>query len=91
HAAAIFLENRDKSLARIAGVLDAVSPLSTLARGYSIVRKAGDGGEIITDYNQVEKNSRIEVILHRGYLECTVEKTGEKRTRPVEKTGGDRE
>ncbi|NIA06001.1 MAG: exodeoxyribonuclease VII large subunit, partial [Proteobacteria bacterium] len=45
HAAGIFLENRDRSLARIAGVLDAVSPLSTLARGYSIVRKAGDGGD----------------------------------------------
>ncbi len=91
HAAGIFLENRDRSLARIAGVLDAVSPLSTLARGYSIVRKAGDGGDIITDCDQVEKNSRIEVILHRGYLECTVDKTGEKRTLPGKKIDRNRE
>jgi len=78
------LENRRKTLARIAGLLNAVSPLSTLARGYSIVRQAGPGGKIITQYNQVEKENAIEVILHQGYLECEVKKTAEHQ--PSRKT-----
>jgi len=72
------------SLARAAGLLDAVSPLSTLARGYSIVRKGSGDGVVITDYRQAEKGERIDVILHSGFLECTIEKTGEGRPRKTD-------
>lgn len=44
-AGAALLEDRRKALRRTAGLLDAVSPLATLARGYSIVRKATPRGD----------------------------------------------
>ena len=73
------IETSRDSLAQSAALLDAVSPLSTLARGYSIVRKGTKKGKVITDYRDVEKNSTVEVTLHRGYLQCRIEKTGESR------------
>lgn len=72
------------SLTRAAGLLDAVSPLSTLARGYSIVREGVAGGKVITDYRQVRKGDRIGVVLHKGFLACTIEKTGEGRPRDTD-------
>jgi len=71
------IEESRETLGRAAGVLDAVSPLATLARGYSIVRKNTPGGEIVMDYHDVKVEEQIEVRLHRGYLECRIEKTGE--------------
>ena len=73
------LDDCQASMERSAGLLDAVSTLATLARGYSIVRKESQKGEVVTDYRQVEKNSRVEVTLHNGFLHCTIEKTGQSR------------
>jgi exodeoxyribonuclease VII large subunit len=70
------IDNRREALARAAGLLDAVSPLSTLARGYALAKASSPGGKIITDAGQVQVGSRIEVILYRGSLECRIEKTG---------------
>ncbi len=71
---------------RAASLLDAVSPLSTLARGYAIVRKEKD--EVITDFQDVNVNDQIEVTLHHGYLECRIEKTGRSR---FQKMAGEQE
>ncbi len=73
------IENRYESLSRSAGMLDAVSPLSTLSRGYAIARTSAPAGNILKDFRQVEVGESIQIILHRGSLECKIEKTGENR------------
>ena len=60
-------------------MLDAVSPLATLARGYSIARRKTKGQKSITDYREVTCKEEIEITLHRGYLQCRIEKTGQSR------------
>jgi exodeoxyribonuclease VII large subunit len=58
-------------LARAAGKLDALSPLSVLARGYALVRD--DAGTVIRDAAQVEVGERLRLQLSRGELEVVVE------------------
>lgn len=79
------IDDSDDSLSHAAGMLDAVSPLATLARGYSIVRKDSPTGEVVTDYREVEPGSKVEITLHRGVLKSTVEKTGESRFQKTKK------
>lgn len=71
------IESSNSTLSHIAGLLDAVSPLSTLARGYAIVKTPPPGEEIITDSNQIAVGSRITVTLHKGILKCIIEETDE--------------
>ena len=61
-------ENRLHTLAER---LNALSPLATLKRGYSISRKTD--GEVLTDAKQVSIGDRIEVQLAQGHLACRVE------------------
>jgi exodeoxyribonuclease VII large subunit len=75
------------SFSLAAALLDAVSPLSTLARGYAIARKGTADRRVITDYRQVRKGDPVDVVLHRGYLACTIEKTGENRPGNTTKNG----
>jgi exodeoxyribonuclease VII large subunit len=67
---------REDRFTRVAGVLHAVSPLATLARGYAIIRKMGKEKSVITNKTQVQPGETVEVILHQGNLRCRVE--GEK-------------
>lgn len=63
-------------MARQAAVMESVSPLSILARGFSVVSKTDrEGGdkEIITNSNQVDKGDLIDVRLNTGKLTCVVE------------------
>jgi exodeoxyribonuclease VII large subunit len=66
-------ETRYKKLAGLASILDAVSPLATLARGYSITRQQKTN-RIITSYKDAPPESLVEVILHDGRLACVVKK-----------------
>ncbi len=50
--------------------LESLSPLKTLARGYSIVEDVD--GKCITDVNNVEKGQEINVILDKGSLSAVV-------------------
>ena len=55
--------------------LDALSPLKTLSRGFSVVsKKMGDGDTrgIVTSVDQVEQNEELEIRLHHGELDCRV-------------------
>lgn len=56
-------------------VLDSVSPLATLSRGYSIVSKPTTG-ETITDAKQVNTEDSVDVRLHKGKLLCRVVRRG---------------
>ncbi len=84
--AAYELEKMDSSLARAVrarldlevtrleqgvGRLDALSPLATLSRGYSIARRP-DTGMIISDSAQAGIGDLLELLLSRGRLECEV-------------------
>jgi len=64
---------------RAAGLLHAVSPLATLARGYAIVRKMGRQRSVVTAESQVKAGETVEVILHQGELRCRVEAKEENR------------
>ena len=79
-AAQATLEQRARSFGRTAGVLQAVSPLATLARGYAVVRRLGPGRAVVSDEAQVRTGELVEVLLHRGELQCRVEgkKTGDE-------------
>ncbi len=56
-------------------VLDSVSPLATLSRGYSIVSNPLTG-ETITDVKQVNTEDSVDVRLHKGKLLCRVVRRG---------------
>jgi exodeoxyribonuclease VII large subunit len=72
------IRENDQALARAADMLDAVSPLSTLARGYAIARKKSARKTIITAVDQVRSGERIEIILHQGRLDCSVLSTSKQ-------------
>ena len=65
------LADNEYRLHTLAQRLDALSPLATLKRGYSISRKTD--GEVLTTTEQVSVGDRIEVQLVAGHLACRVE------------------
>jgi exodeoxyribonuclease VII large subunit len=67
------LGDAERDLQALAQRLDALSPLATLKRGYSISRKMS--GEVLTSVEQVSVGDRIEVQLSHGHLTCRVEDT----------------
>ena len=69
----VCIEKKRAQLQEIAAILDSVSPLATLSRGYSIVSKP-DTGEIVTDGDQVRIDERVAIKLKKGALQCKVEK-----------------
>lgn len=54
-----------------AGKLDAVSPLGTLARGYSITLKM-PGRKLVRSINDVEKKDELEIIVNDGKIKSNV-------------------
>ena len=65
------LADREYRLHALGQRLNALSPLATLKRGYSISRKAD--GEVLTAAEQVSVGDSIEVQLAKGHLACRVE------------------
>ena len=65
---------RDTRLRTVAGRLEALSPLSVLARGYAMCWTA-DRSELVRDAMTVSPGVGVRVTLHRGELECEVKKT----------------
>ena len=67
---------RQSTLEQSAAVLDTLSPLKTLARGYGIVSKKatepGEAGKVVTSTSQVAEQEELEVRLHRGAMDCRV-------------------
>jgi exodeoxyribonuclease VII large subunit len=67
------LSVRGERLAHGARLLESVSPLATLARGYAIV--SDPAGRVLRDATQVAPGTRVRARLTRGSLECTVDAT----------------
>ena len=70
------LSNSERDLRALAQRLNALSPLATLERGYSISRKT-DGG-VLTSAEQVAIGDRVEIQLADGNLACRVEELTSK-------------
>jgi exodeoxyribonuclease VII large subunit len=71
----VILQQKSAAFFTQAALLDTVSPLATLARGYAIVRRKKSGKkeeEIISRSSQVNPGEAIEIVLHDGRLECEV-------------------
>lgn len=64
------LNEKKTALVSATGKLQALSPLATLSRGYSICRNKE--GKIITEAGQVKIEEEIEIHLLRGKLNCLV-------------------
>lgn len=65
------LNDSERDLRTFAQRLNALSPLATLERGYSISRKTD--GEVLTSAEQVSIDDRVEIQLADGHLACRVE------------------
>lgn len=61
-----------KRLSLLAARLDALSPLSSLARGYSIAKSLKDN-TLVKSVHSVAVGDMLEVRLVDGSLDCTVE------------------
>lgn len=61
-------------LAALTAQLNTLSPLATLARGYSICATS-DGAHVIRSAGDVEPGDKLAVRLHQGSLQCVVEAT----------------
>lgn len=64
------LESKQQALATISRTLQAVSPLNTLSRGYSITRD--ENGQSITHEDQVSPGDTISTRLHDGEIRSRV-------------------
>ncbi|MDD7805893.1 MAG: exodeoxyribonuclease VII large subunit [Endozoicomonas sp. (ex Botrylloides leachii)] len=65
------LTERHRKLHYLSGKLNAISPLSTLARGYVIAKK---DAKIVRSYNELQVHDEINLVLHQGSAKCTVNK-----------------
>jgi len=72
------IENRGAALAAVAGKIQALNPLATLARGYAVCYK-GMTGERVVSYTQVGPGDKVRVLFAEGRAICEVE-TSEKET-----------
>lgn len=71
------LGEKATQLANLAGKLHVLSPLATLARGYSICTRPD--GEVITEAIKLNIGEQVEVILKKGNIQCTVQAVSEQR------------
>jgi exodeoxyribonuclease VII large subunit len=70
---ATILQRKEARLAACAALLDSLSPLAILARGYAIVRKEiGKAMHVVSRSGEVEQGDRVEVLLGQGSLRCEV-------------------
>lgn len=65
------LYGENKKLASVAAKLDALSPLKSLSRGYSIV--TDENGAVIKDSGELSVGDKINVKMFHGSARCTVD------------------
>lgn len=67
------LQHQHHNLSQLSATLDAMSPLATLNRGYSITTRAKDD-HVLLDAKEVSMGDKIRVQLKSGRLNCIVDK-----------------
>ncbi|MBI5559591.1 MAG: exodeoxyribonuclease VII large subunit [Deltaproteobacteria bacterium] len=67
----LYLEKKRKQFEKAAVLLDAVSPLAVLSRGYSIVYRENDG-TVLRASSQVKPGDTLRIRLHEGMLHSQV-------------------
>ena len=65
-------ERKNSLLSELSATLQAVSPLSVLARGYSIISTEPDG-QILSSASQVKVGQKISAVLNKGKIKAKVE------------------
>lgn len=70
-SACLDLERKSAALQKAAALLNAVSPLAILGRGYAIARTLPDM-KVLRSSRQVDIGARLDLRLHDGSLECEV-------------------
>lgn len=70
------LQDSKSRLAHLAQMLDSLSPLSTLARGYAIVTDSD--GKVVTDAATVAAGTQLDARLAKGRIAVTVNRTETK-------------
>jgi exodeoxyribonuclease VII large subunit len=73
------LHFKTAKLGNLASVLDSMSPLKVVERGYSIARKAG---QVVRSSTQIKKGDRMEVVFAHGSADVLVENV--KVNRPAQ-------
>lgn len=72
------VENKQSQLGHQATLLNSVSPLATLGRGYSIVRKFDRKKmdyRVISNSAETEPGDELNILLNRGEIDCVVNTT----------------
>lgn len=64
------IENQTNTLSKNAEMLDNLSPLKILSRGYSVVKN--EKSDIITDSENINVGDNVEIILSNGAFKATV-------------------
>lgn len=67
------IERLRAKMANAAGRLDALSPLSVLARGYGIIKSENDGS-IVKSVTDVRMGEKLEISVCDGIIDCIVER-----------------
>lgn len=73
------LADKRQGMSSAMALLQAVSPLNTLERGYAIVQNAQ--GQVISHIGDAHDNDKVAVTLSDGVLHCLVEETVEAANR----------
>ena len=68
------IQNRAERLERLSSILDAISPLKTLSRGYSVTMDASTG-TIISSAKQLKFGQEVRTKLNNGEFVSTVKST----------------
>ena len=70
------VERKRKLLGELVATIEAVSPLSVLARGYSIISTEPEG-KILSSSNQVKVGQTISAVLNKGSIKAEVKSKNE--------------
>lgn len=70
------LEQKEATFIQQSKVLNSVSPLATLERGYSIVRlynREDNSFKVVTDSKKAKSGDTLSILLHKGEINCVVQ------------------